>query len=82
MGHMKWIFDMLMEGTYEDFKKEYIKCVLTKQDSFNWGSKNIAKTYGKSVVKYVDEHLIHEYDKYIDNCIESEASMHEVYVNY
>jgi len=82
MGHMKWIFDMIVDGSYEDFKKEYIKCVLTKQDTFNWGSKNIAKSYGKSVVKYVDEHLIHEYDKHIDQCIESETMMRESYANY
>ena len=22
MGHMKWIFDMIVDGSYEDFKKE------------------------------------------------------------
>ena len=35
MGHMKWIFTMVEDGTYEDFKKEYIQCVLKRQDSFN-----------------------------------------------
>jgi|TARA_R110000744_G_scaffold275919_1_gene388686 hypothetical protein len=71
MGHMKWIFDMIVDGSYEDFKKEYIKCVLTNENTFNWGSKNIAKSYGKSVVKYVDEHLMHEYDRHIETQAES-----------
>ena len=79
MGHMKWIYNMVENGSYEDFKKEYIKCVLTKQDSFNWGHQNISKTYGKSVVKYVDEYLMEEYDKHVDSQIDAYCSQQEEY---
>ncbi len=66
MGQMSWIHGMVADGTYEGFKKTYIKCVLTNQDSFDWGSMNVAKSYGKSVVRYVDKVLSKEYDEYID----------------
>ena len=71
MGHMKWISDMVEDGSYYDFKKEYIKCVLTNKDTFNWGNRNVAKTYAKSVVKYVDEYLMDIYEKHIDAQIEA-----------
>ena len=67
MGHMKWIFTMVEDGTYEDFKKEYIQCVLKRKESFSWGSKVIAKSYAKSVVMYVDKYAQKEYDQHIEN---------------
>ena len=70
MGHMKWISIMVEDGSYEDFKKEYIKCVLTNKDTFDWGNMNIAKTYGKSVVKYVDEYLMDKYNQHLESRID------------
>ena len=67
MGHMKWIFTMVEDGSYEDFKREYIKCVLTRQDTFEWGNKTITKAYGKSVVMYLDNHAIKAYNEHIDS---------------
>ena len=66
MGHMQWISDMVVNGSFKDFKEKYIKCALTGAETFNFENKNIAKEYGKSVVKYVDKSLLKEYDKHID----------------
>tara|TARA_R100000995_G_C3484330_1_gene126222 strand:+ start:3009 stop:3233 length:225 start_codon:yes stop_codon:yes gene_type:complete len=66
---------MVEDGTYEDFKKEYIQCVLKRQDSFNWESKIIAKSYAKAVVMYVDKYAQKEYNDYIDNLAEAHYEM-------
>jgi|TARA_R110000850_G_scaffold7743_2_gene28434 hypothetical protein len=66
MGHMQWISDMVVNGSFKNFKEKYIKCVLTDAETFDFENKNIAREYGKSVVKYVDNYLLKEYDKHID----------------
>jgi len=66
MGNMKWIYSMVMEGSYERFKMLYIKCVLTDSTSFNFEGKTYVKSFAKSVVKYVDENkLLEQYDDHI-----------------
>lgn len=63
MGNMKWIYSMVVDGSYDHFKKLYIKSVLTDSTSFNFGGRTYVKSFAKSVVKYVDEHeLLKEYD--------------------
>jgi hypothetical protein len=78
MGHMQWISDMVVNGSFKDFKEKYIKCVLTDTETFDFENKNIAKAYGKSVVRYVDKHLLKEYDKYIDRQAEAEQASIEL----
>lgn len=77
MGHMKWIFNMVEDGSFKDFKKEYIKCVLTKKDTFNWKGMNVSKLYGKYVVKYVDDELQKKYDQYVDQQIDAYTENYE-----
>ena len=54
---MKWIHMMLQDGSYEDFKKKYIQCVLTNKKDFIWEGKIFRKHYAKSIVKYTDLHV-------------------------
>jgi hypothetical protein len=60
MGQMKWIYSMIMDGSYERFKELYVKCVLTNKTSFNFGGKTYVKSFAKSVVKYVDDNNLIE----------------------
>jgi hypothetical protein len=60
MGQMKWIYSMIIEGSYERFKELYVKCVLTNTTSFNFGGKTYVKSFAKSVVKYVDDNNLIE----------------------
>ena len=57
MGHMKWIYSMVIDGSYKQFEKEYIKCVLTNKQAFMWDNLKIDKLYAKNIVKYIYEHL-------------------------
>tara|TARA_R110002051_G_C8532505_1_gene469830 strand:- start:171 stop:416 length:246 start_codon:yes stop_codon:yes gene_type:complete len=73
MGNMKWIYGMIMDGSYDRFKLLYIKCVLTDSTSFNFNGHTYVKSFARSVVKYVDENnLIAEYDKNIDSVADAE----------
>tara|TARA_R110000765_G_scaffold111697_1_gene203589 strand:+ start:171 stop:395 length:225 start_codon:yes stop_codon:yes gene_type:complete len=60
MGQMKWIYSMIMDGSYQRFKQLYIKCVLTDRTSFNFNEQTYVKSFAKSVVKYVDENKLIE----------------------
>lgn len=67
MGNMKWIYSMVMDGSYDRFKQLYIKCVLTDSTSFNFDSRTYVKSFAKSVVKYVEDNkLLHQYEEHMD----------------
>lgn len=57
---MKWIYSMIVDGSYKRFKQLYIKCVLTESTSFNFNGQTYVKSFAKSVVKYVDENKLVE----------------------
>ena len=60
---MKWIYSMIMDGSYDRFRQLYIKCVLTDSTSFNFEGKTYVKSFAKSVVKYVDNNnLVEKYE--------------------
>ena len=66
---MKWIYSMIMDGSYDRFRQLYIKCVLTDSTSFNFEGKTYVKSFAKSVVKYVDSNNLLE--KYTDSTIKN-----------
>jgi len=66
---MKWIYSMIMDGSYDRFRQLYIKCVLTDSTSFNFEGKTYVKSFAKSVVKYVDNNNLLE--KYTDSTIKN-----------
>jgi hypothetical protein len=79
MGNMKWIYGMIIDGSYDRFKLLYIKCVLTDSTSFNFNGHTYVKSFARSVVKYVDDNnLLAEYDKNIDQQAESEQLIREL----
>tara|TARA_R100000781_G_scaffold7660_1_gene7303 strand:- start:155 stop:397 length:243 start_codon:yes stop_codon:yes gene_type:complete len=72
MGQMKWIYSMIEDESYKEFKLLYIKCVLTNSDSFQFNSQTYVKSFARSVVKYVDDNkLLDKYNEYlIEKCEE------------
>lgn len=54
---MKWIHNMLTDGSYYDFRNEYIKCILTNKDSFKWEGRIFRKTYAKGIIRYTDSYI-------------------------
>ena len=74
MGNMKWIYGMIIDGSYDRFKLLYIKCVLTESTSFNFNGQTYVKSFAKSVVKYVDDNnLLEKHEQYVDDSIEQQA---------
>jgi len=69
---MKWIYSMIEDESYKEFKLLYIKCVLTNSDSFQFNSQTYVKSFARSVVKYVDDNkLLDKYNEYlIEKCEE------------
>ncbi len=69
---MKWIYSMIEDESYKEFKLLYIKCVLTNSDSFQFNSQTYVKSFARSVVKYVDDNkLLDKYNEYlVEKCEE------------
>ena len=69
---MKWIYGMIINGSYDRFKLLYIKCVLTNSTSFQFNGQTYVKSFAKSVVQYVDTNkLVEKYEQNIEDSIES-----------
>ncbi len=69
---MKWIYGMIIDGSYDRFKLLYIKCVLTNSTSFQFNGQTYVKSFAKSVVQYVDTNkLVEKYEQNIEDSIES-----------
>ena len=72
---MKWIYSMIMDGSYDRFKQLYIKCVLTDSTSFNFNGQTYVKSFAKSVVKYVDDNkLVEKYSQHIQTQLDKEQA--------
>lgn len=73
---MKWIYSMIEDGSYDEFKKEYIKCVLTDKTSFKFGGLTYVKAFARSVVKYVDDNkIIEQYNNHLEDMAENHYTM-------
>ena len=73
---MKWIYSMIEDGSYDEFKKEYIKCVLTNKTSFKFGELTYVKSFARSVVKYVDDNeLVKQYNNHLEDMAEHHYNM-------
>tara|TARA_R100000781_G_scaffold111153_1_gene77408 strand:+ start:721 stop:966 length:246 start_codon:yes stop_codon:yes gene_type:complete len=72
MGNMKWIYGMIIDGSYDRFRLSYIKCVLTNKTSFKFNKQTYVKSFAKSVVQYVDTNkLVEKYEQNVEDSIES-----------
>jgi|TARA_R110000787_G_scaffold21081_5_gene62671 hypothetical protein len=75
MGKMKWIYQMVQDGTSEDFIKEYLKAKLEDKQEFIFDSQNIDIQQGKSIMRQIRK-ATREYDYHID----AQAELHQKYI--
>tara|TARA_R110000824_G_scaffold283515_1_gene471880 strand:- start:1050 stop:1283 length:234 start_codon:yes stop_codon:yes gene_type:complete len=65
MGKMKWIYQMVQDGTSEDFIKQYLQAKLQEKDSFVFDSQLIDIKQGRSIMREMRK-ATKEYDIHID----------------
>ena len=73
MGKMKWIYQMVQDGTSEQFTKAYLQAVLEDKDNFIFDSQLIDIMKGKSIMREIkraekdyDNHLMHRMEDYYE----------------
>jgi len=72
MGQMKWIYQMVQDGTIVVFKQLYNNAVKYKLDSFIFESKSIDVMLAKAVIERAVK-AEEEYDKHIDDLAKSQT---------
>lgn len=65
MGKMKWIYQMVQDGTSEDFIKAYLQAKLQDKQEFIFDSQTISILQGKSIMREIRK-VDKEYNDYID----------------
>ena len=65
MGKMKWIYQMVQDGTSEEFIKQYLQAKLQDKDGFVFDSQFIDIKQGRSIMREMQK-ANKEYDTYID----------------
>jgi hypothetical protein len=65
MGKMKWIYQMVQDGTSEDFIKAYLQAKLQDKQEFIFDSQTISILQGKSIMREIRK-VDKEYNAYID----------------
>lgn len=73
MGHMKWIYEMVQDGTISVYKMLYNNAVKHNLDSFIFESKSHSVSYAKGVID-LSVKAEKEYDKHIDKLAKQEQS--------
>ena len=48
---------MVIDGSYKQFEKEYVKCVLENKTQFRWDGMDINKLDAKNIIKYIYTYL-------------------------
>ena len=73
MGKMKWIYQMVQDGTSEDFIKVYLKARLQDKQEFIFDSQVIDIQQGRSIMREMRK-ADKEYNQYIDE----QAQLNEI----
>ena len=73
MGHMKWIYGMVQDGTISVYKQLYNNAVKHNLDSFIFESRSHSISYAKGVID-LSVKAETEYDKHIDRQAEQEQA--------
>ena len=72
MGQMKWIYQMVQDGTIVVFKHLYNNAVKHNLDSFIFESKSIDVMFAKAIIDLAIK-AEKEYDQWIDEQAEAQA---------
>ena len=73
MGKMKWIYQMVQDGTSEQFIKAYLQARLNDKQEFIFDSQVIDIQQGRSIMREIRK-ADKEYNKYIDQ----QAQLNEI----
>jgi RNA polymerase-interacting CarD/CdnL/TRCF family regulator len=73
MGKMKWIYQMVQDGTSEDFIKVYLKARLQDKQEFIFDSQVIDIQQGRSIMREMRK-ADKEYNQHIDE----QAQLNEI----
>tara|TARA_R100000315_G_C5195724_1_gene114570 strand:- start:297 stop:533 length:237 start_codon:yes stop_codon:yes gene_type:complete len=65
MGKMKWIYQMVQDGTAEDFIKAYLQARLKDKQEFMFDSQLISIQKGRSIMREIKK-ADTIYNEYID----------------
>ena len=73
MGKMKWIYQMVQDGTSEQFTRAYLQAVLEDKDNFIFDSQLIDIMKGKSIMREIkraekeyENHLMDRLEDYYE----------------
>ena len=78
MGHMKFIYQMVEDGSYASFKLMTKAAEQANQKRFVWSGMTLDVNYAKCVCNNVDDFLQKDYDKYL----EEHAQEHAMKIHY
>jgi hypothetical protein len=73
MGHMKWIFALIQDGTFGAFKASYTAAKEHGLKEFLWDGHHIDVNYAFYVCQYVEKFAEPLYNEYIDDQAEEYA---------
>ena len=72
MGHIKWIYEMVDNGTISVFRALYNNAVKYKLNAFIFNSESFDTMRAKAILELAEE-VEAEYDKHIDALAEEQA---------
>ena len=72
MGHMKWIYEMVENGTISVFRALYNNAVKYKLKAFIFNNESFDTMRAKAILELAEE-VEAEYDKHIDDLAEAQA---------
>ena len=72
MGQMKWIYTIVQNGMYQNFKKAFMNAVENNIDSFTFDNREFSLIRAKHICTLADKVSI-EYDEYLLSKVEEEA---------
>ncbi len=65
MSHMKWIYAMIVDNSYYAFKAIAETAEENNVDKFKWENTWIDTVYARSVITFVDNKAMPDYDKHL-----------------
>mgnify|MGYP003139598552 CR=1 FL=1 len=69
MSHMKWIYCMVSDNSYNLFKSITETAIKTKAESFEWNGESIETAYAICVCEFVDKKAMPDYEKHLQETI-------------
>jgi lipopolysaccharide biosynthesis regulator YciM len=82
MSYIKWIYGMITDGTYPQFKDKYQKAVNNNKEEFMWGKESMRTLFAQYVCRLVDKHLIQEYEDHLEQEIIRQEAYNDDYISY